>query len=146
MSLIVHIPRDAHPPLQTPGSLSRLSFIHTPSSQSSSTPATSGATSGAPSSILARLIAADALSSLTPNRLLSLLGLNDPTEDAAQQPLTDSADSILANLPERADAYEKYADACRLVARQLGLKPGEHAIIVNGRVRSSPFSLMYQPC
>lgn len=60
--------------------------------------------------------------------------MNDATEDAAQQPLTDSADGVLADLPEVADAYEKYVDACRLVVRSLGLKPGELAVIVNGRV------------
>lgn len=116
--------------LQTSDSLSRLSFIHSPSSQS---PTLSG-----PSSILARLITADALSKITPERLLSILGLNEATEDAAQQPLTDSADSVLADLPESPDAYEKYVDACRLVVRSLGLKSGELAVIVNGRVRRMP--------
>ncbi|EIW54691.1 glycosyltransferase family 24 protein [Trametes versicolor FP-101664 SS1] len=110
----------------TPGSLSRLSFIHSPSSQ---TPILSG-----PSSILARLITADALFKISPERLLSILGLNEATEDAAQQPLIDSADSVLADLPESVDAYEKYVDACRLVVRSLGLKSGELAVIVNGRV------------
>lgn len=112
--------------MQTVGSLSRLSFIHSPSSQ---TPVLSG-----PSSILARLITGDALFKISAERLLSILGLNEAMEDAAQQPLTDSADSVLADLPEGADAYEKYVDACRLVVRSLGLKSGELAVIVNGRV------------
>ncbi|KAI0367405.1 glycosyltransferase family 24 protein [Pilatotrama ljubarskyi] len=115
----------------TPESLSRLSFIHTPSASS----AGGSVGSSAPSSILARLIGGDVLSKLTPERLLHILGLNDATGNESQEPLTaDGLDDLLADVPERADVYEKYVNAGRLIARQLELKPGEQAVIVNGRV------------
>ncbi|KAI0353822.1 glycosyltransferase family 24 protein [Trametes cingulata] len=115
----------------TPESNSRLSFIHAPS-----TPSASGYPgSGASSSVLARLIAGDALSKVTPERLLSLLGLNDPTESGSQEPLTGAGlEDILADIPERAEVYERYVNAGRLISRQLELKPGEAAVIINGRV------------
>ncbi|KAI0628063.1 glycosyltransferase family 24 protein [Trametes polyzona] len=113
----------------TPGSLSRLSFIHAPSAQSRAS-----VDPGATSSIIARLITADALSKYSPERLLALLGLSEPGEDQAQQPLSGSIDSVLADIPERPDAYETYIAACGLIVRQLELKPGQQAIIVNGRV------------
>ncbi|KAI0823499.1 glycosyltransferase family 24 protein [Trametes gibbosa] len=112
----------------TPDSLSRLSFIHAPSIPSSGSPGNQ-----VTSSILARLITRDALSAYTPERLLSLLGLNEAAigDSETQQVLSQDEDSALADLPYGEKAY---LDACSLIVRQLGLKPGEQAVIVNGRV------------
>ncbi|OSD04995.1 glycosyltransferase family 24 protein [Trametes coccinea BRFM310] len=114
-----------------PGSFSRLSFIHAPSTAS----AVRDLPETAPSHILGRLIAGDALSKITPEQLLNVLGLNEPLENGTQQPLTQgSVEELLVDLPGSGAAYEKYLNACRLIARQLELKPGEQAIIVNGRL------------
>ncbi|KAI8974783.1 glycosyltransferase family 24 protein [Trametes punicea] len=117
----------------TPGSLSRVSFIHVPDPglHAQHLPPS------APSSILGRLIVGDALSRLTPEHLLDVFGLSDSNSaaDSTQEPLADvSVEAILANEPARGDAYEKYLNAGRRIARQLGLAPGEQAVIVNGRV------------
>ncbi|KAH9848797.1 glycosyltransferase family 24 protein [Lenzites betulinus] len=112
-----------------PGSLSRVSFVHSPSAQ----PSSNSDDSVTSSTILARLIAGDVLSTYTPERLLSLLRLNDAAEGehGSQQVFSQRLEDVLADLP----ASEKvYLDACSLVVRQLGLKAGEHAVIVNGRV------------
>ncbi|KAH9887933.1 glycosyltransferase family 24 protein [Cubamyces lactineus] len=115
----------------TPGSLSRLSFIHSSSGSASS----QAASAKAPSSIIGRLIAADAFSRITPDRLLAILSLGHQTEDVTQTPLSDSEiEDILADLPGSEEAYVKYLNACRLIVRKLELKPGEQAVIVNGRV------------
>ncbi|KAJ3001154.1 hypothetical protein NUW54_g6613 [Trametes sanguinea] len=114
-----------------PGSLSRLSFIHAPSAASSAQdlPET------APSHILGRLIAGDALSKVTPEQLLDVLGLSEPLADGTQRPLSHSSiEELLADLPGSGAAYEKYLNACRLIVRQLELKPGEQAIVINGRL------------
>ena len=46
-------------------------------------------------------------------------------------------EDILADLPGSEEAYVKYLNACRLIVRKLELKPGEQAVIVNGRVSCS---------
>ncbi|KAI0676218.1 glycosyltransferase family 24 protein [Trametes maxima] len=115
----------------TPQSLSRLSFIHTPSTASSGQVPGLGTTS----SLLGRLIVGDALSRATPERLLNILGLDKSAQDDAQVPLsTSDVEEILADLPEDPIALERYANAGRFVARQLDLRSGKQAVIVNGRL------------
>lgn len=53
-------------------------------------------------------------------------------DDGKQAPL--SLDELMGETLFTSAQYEKYVNACRLVVRQLELKPGEHAVIVNGRV------------
>ncbi|CDO68442.1 Glycosyltransferase Family 24 protein [Trametes cinnabarina] len=114
-----------------PGSLSRLSFIHAPSTTSSvrDLPETT------PSHIVGRLIAGNALSNVSPEQLLNVLGLSDPLEDNAQAPLSEkTAEELLSDVAGSGAAYEQYLTACRLIVRKLELKPGEAAVIVNGRL------------
>ena len=60
-----------------------------------------------------------------------------------------SVDELAGAKVFTSEDYEKYLTACRLVLRQLELMPGEHAVIVNGRVSlvhayiySAPISLL----
>ena len=62
--------------------------------------------------------------------------MGEPTTDAGEQePL--SFDDLVADRIFTGAEYEKYLTACRLVVRQLGLRPGAQAVVVNGRVRAS---------
>ena len=62
--------------------------------------------------------------------------MGEPATDAGEQePL--SFDDLVADKIFTAAEYEKYLTACRLVVRQLGLRPGAQAVVVNGRVRAS---------
>ncbi|PIL30079.1 hypothetical protein GSI_07656 [Ganoderma sinense ZZ0214-1] len=120
----------------TPDSLSRLSFIH--NLASSSTRGKSDALES-PSRSIAQLIVSDTLSKVAPERLLEALQpkeLEESTGEGKQAPFSLSLDE-LADAEGRvltAVEHEQYLNACRLVLRQLELKPGEHAVIVNGRV------------
>ncbi|TFK82573.1 glycosyltransferase family 24 protein [Polyporus arcularius HHB13444] len=116
----------------TPGSLSRLSFIHNPSTVSLASKSDDFAS---PSRFLAQLVSWDLLSRLTPGQLLKTLGFGDVdafSEGSTQEPF--SLDDLVGTEAYTGEEYEKYLTACRLVVRQLELKPGEQALIVNGRV------------
>ncbi|KAI0715904.1 glycosyltransferase family 24 protein [Cerioporus squamosus] len=116
----------------TPGSLSRLSFIHNPTSVS---PASKSDDFASPSRFLAQLVSWDLLSRFTPEQLLNALGFGDvevSSESSTQERF--SLNDIVGTEVFTGEEYEKYLTACRLVARQLELKPGEQALIVNGRV------------
>ncbi len=85
----------------------------------------------------------DLLSRLTPGQLLKTLGFGDvdaSSEGSTQEPF--SLDDLVGTEAYTGEEYEKYLTACRLVIRQLDLKPGEQALIVNGRVRISSNSCL----
>ena len=93
-----------------------------------------------PSRSIAQLVTADVLLKVAPERLINVLRLGDPAvsvDDGLQTPL--SVDELAGAKVFTSADYEKYLNACRLALRQLELKPGEHAIIVNGRVRCMRF-------
>ncbi|RPD60390.1 glycosyltransferase family 24 protein [Lentinus tigrinus ALCF2SS1-7] len=118
--------------LSTPGSLSRLSFIHNPASVS---PFCKSDDFASPSRFLAQLVSWDLLSRLTPEQLLSALGLSSAEvsdDNGAQEPF--SFDDIIGTKAFTGEDCMKYLTASRLVVRQLELKPGEQALVVNGRV------------
>ena len=71
------------------------------------------------SRFIARLISQDTLAQVTPEDLLAQLAVHDTQE----QLNFGGADHL------------GYLTACRRATRQLGLKPGEQAVLVNGRVR-----------
>ena len=53
-----------------------------------------------------------------------------------------SVDELAGAKVFTSEDYEKYLNACRLVLRQLELMPGEHAVIVNGRVSLIPIYIL----
>ena len=67
-----------------------------------------------------------------PPEVLRLLGLLE-SKDYANAPVAELFKAASFDKAERA-AFLKYNTASRLVARDLGLKPKQHAIVVNGRV------------
>ncbi|KAI1789267.1 glycosyltransferase family 24 protein [Ganoderma leucocontextum] len=116
----------------TPDSLSRFSFIH---NSATSSPRAKSDQLGSPSRSVAQLVTSDLLSKVTPERLLNVLRLGDPevlSDDGMQVPY--SLDELTGAKVLTSAEYEQYMNACRLVVRQLELKPGEQAVIVNGRV------------
>lgn len=145
-------------PLQNSNSKTRLSILHNPATSHQQVNAPR---SHAPW-LIAHLHIRELLPRLTPSRLLVLLGFDSfaSPEDAAQAHLsTDNAFSqeddqkdyeqyiklATRNLdlgPEqsmidggiRQLEYNDYIKRCKLFARELGLTPGQKAVIVNGRV------------
>ncbi|TBU43432.1 glycosyltransferase family 24 protein [Dichomitus squalens] len=116
----------------TPGSLSRLSFIHNPATVS---PFAKSDKFASPSRFLAELVTRGLLSKVTPERLLNALGLGDPevsVDHEKQEPYFFN--ELTGSKVFSGEEYSKYLNACRLAARQLELQPGEQAVIVNGRV------------
>ncbi len=113
--------------------MSRLSFIHNPAVSS---PHANADKPEGPSRSIAQLVSSDVLSKVTPERLLTALGLRNPVvvpvDGEKQAPF--SLDEVVGAKVFTSTEYEKYSNACRLVLRQLELKPGEQAVIVNGRV------------
>jgi UDP-glucose:glycoprotein glucosyltransferase len=92
------------------------------------------------------------LSKATAATLLSALGLDSnvdgyvpPLPEGSQIPLgkTDAYEALTESVHLdhlKLEEYVDYVKAGRLVARELGLAPGQSALVVNGRV-SAPWSL-----
>jgi hypothetical protein len=97
-----------------------------------------------PSTSLYTLTAQRALSSSTPEDLLSVLDRVSPSlkeriiDADAQAVLAEesSLHHILNSMVEiDQSAYNKYIEASALLSKTIGLAPGEMALIINGRVR-----------
>lgn len=75
---------------------------------------------------------------MSPSELLTTVGLTPPppTENGSQTILTQ--ESIIEKLKrgngDSEIAYRDYVLSSSLVAREVGLRPGQQALIVNGRV------------
>lgn len=95
------------------------------------------------SSLLSHLHTQGLFSSTSPSELLTAVGLAPPpTENVSQTVLT--RESMIERLTkangskEGSEAgYRDYILSSSLVAREIGLRPGQQALIVNGRVSSS---------
>ncbi|THH29185.1 hypothetical protein EUX98_g5002 [Antrodiella citrinella] len=99
----------------------RVTFIHNPSSsQQRSRPV---------SSLLGQLIANDALSQLSPSRLLEVLPLEDVEETLGQddQTVLQIGDDLLDGFP-LPDSDTMFLAASRYVISELQLKPGEQVV------------------
>ena len=120
---------DAHDTPQTTTSKSRLTFIHNPAVVNA--PAQS-----ALSRFVAHLIYKGLLSEATPTSLLRALGAEKVADDS---PSRDAVIRKLAGAVEPAEyealVYDDYVKSTRRVARELGVQPGQSALVVNGRVR-----------
>lgn len=122
---------------QEPGSLTRISFVHNPSA-----PFTDEVTEKPHiSSLVAHLVATNALSKATPSRLLRALGLDSPAAPnygpqtvLSQQDTLNELTGGVASDDFSAEAYAQFTKSSRLVARELQLGPGQQALLINGRV------------
>ena len=119
---------DTHDTPQTTTSKSRLTFIHNPTVLGA--PAQS-----ALSRFVAHLIYKGLLSEATPTSLLRALGAEEVVDDL---PSRDAVIRKLAGDVEPAEyealIYDDYVKSARRVARELGVQPGQSALVVNGRV------------
>ncbi|KAF8155695.1 UDP-glucose:glycoprotein glucosyltransferase-domain-containing protein [Crassisporium funariophilum] len=124
-----------------PGSRTRLSFIHNPTSPSSYTSDKSprSLTSWLFFHVHVRQHFHFGSPPTNPATLLAALGVETPVvagdEGSTQTPLTQ-AEALAASIGDDVKP-EKYADfvkASRLVARELGILPGQSALLVNGRI------------
>ena len=120
---------DTHHTPQTPNSKSRLTFIHNPAVLNA--PAQS-----ALSRFVGHLVYKGLLSEATTASLLRALGAEDVVDDS---PSRDAVIRKLAGDVEPAEyqalIYDDYVKSTRRVARELGVQPGQSALVVNGRVR-----------
>ncbi|RDB27081.1 UDP-glucose:glycoprotein glucosyltransferase [Hypsizygus marmoreus] len=121
----------------TPDSHTRITFIHNPSidpDEANPLPAASW--------LLAHLITSHSLAQASPAQLLRALGLDEPVpaKDGPQAVLSSKEDiwHALTGGVKVADfdtnRYANYVRASRLVARDVGIAPGELGLMVNGRV------------
>lgn len=120
-----------------------MSFIHNPSSNFKGPESTPRAPA---SWLLSHLHIRGSLSKATPAILLSALGLDSnidgyvpPVSEGSQIPLgkTDAYEALTEGVHLdhlKLEEYVDYVKAGRLVARELGLVPGQSALVVNGRV------------
>ena len=116
-------------PTQTTTSKSRLTFIHNPAVLNA--PAQS-----ALSRFVGHLVYKGILSEATTASLLRALGAEDVVDDL---PSRDAVIRKLAGDVEPAEyealIYDDYVKSTRRVVRELGVQPGQSALVVNGRVR-----------
>lgn len=101
----------------------RVTFIHNSEAK----------TTGTVSTLISTLLHADSLSDVSPSRILEALANGSDTHHApgAQQPFT------LTGEEASSASITRLLQASRLVTRQLGLQPGQRAVLINGRVRHS---------
>jgi hypothetical protein len=116
---------------QDESSRMRIAFIHNPIDPSADRDWVD------PSELISYLISHGPLSKFTPAQILHVLDFNklwspdgQPTWRTAWKEITDGA------VTDNADnfAYAQYVQSCRHVVRDLHIKPGDRALIVNGRV------------
>jgi UDP-glucose:glycoprotein glucosyltransferase len=125
-------------PPQLSNGLSRVSFIHNPNTSAPTTAADQRRTS----TLVSHLLASRAIEMATPAQLLTVLGISFPRESGGEQ--SQKVLSQQATLEElmggvsidnvEVSTYEWYAEASRRVVQQLGLAPGQQAVLLNGRV------------
>ena len=128
-----------HSLLQAPDSKTRLAFIHNPS-----IPQSPHSIPRAPVSwLLSHLHTRELLSNATPSPLLSALGLDVPVAptDGPQIPIGGKAafEKVTGGVDLKdtpSEVYDDYLKSSRLLSRNIKLKPGHKAIVVNGRVIS----------
>ncbi|KAG6839745.1 hypothetical protein C0991_012004, partial [Blastosporella zonata] len=116
-----------------PSSRTRISFIHNPVDDP-----TEGPNRPLASWLIAHLIKTNLVSKTAPEYFLRALGVVGPT-NGAQAVL--SQDEVIRALTEGVKVvdfdpvyYAEYVKASRLVAREIGVAPGQQALLVNGRV------------
>ncbi|KIM46645.1 glycosyltransferase family 24 protein [Hebeloma cylindrosporum] len=125
-------------------SKTRVSFIYNPTSDSKGP---ENIPRGPASWVLSHLHIQGSLSKVTPATLLLALGADsdiagdvDPLSEGFQIPLgkKDGYEALMedgVHLDDlKMEEYVDYVKAGRLVARELGLAPGQSALVVNGRV------------
>ncbi|KAH8101097.1 glycosyltransferase family 24 protein, partial [Cristinia sonorae] len=103
----------------------RLTFIHNPSVDQDGL--------GPVSTILGQLVANDALSKFSPSRLLGSLKLEDvaASVNEDEQVVLQAQDNLLEGLTQ---SGAPFLSASHAVVHDLQLKPGQQALIVNGRI------------
>ena len=103
-----------------------MTFVHNPS----------GDANTASSSILAQFVMNSKTfeNGVTPERLGKALGLNigNAEESIVEQPQVVLQDSHFGKADGR--TYEEYAQASKLLVRELGFAPGESGLVINGRI------------
>ncbi|KAI0314345.1 UDP-glucose:glycoprotein glucosyltransferase-domain-containing protein [Amylostereum chailletii] len=120
--------------LASPDARSRLSFIHNPlKADDVPEPGTRV------SSLMAHLITNGLLQKASPSHILRALGLHVAAGDEDQTILSPKASladlmggTTLDNI--NPEVYKQYVEAGGLIAQRLGLRPGNSAILINGRV------------
>lgn len=108
---------------------SRVTFLHNPDAKSSG---------GKVSSLIGRIGSTGDLVTLSPDVLRRALDKVE-IQDAAQVFITEGI-----QFQSDSEAHTAFLTTSRLLAREVGLQPGERAILVNGRVRCSFVS--HEPC
>lgn len=93
------------------------------------------------SSLLSRLHTQGSLSSVSPSELLTAVGLEPPppTENESQTVLSQESvvDKLTKGNGSKEDdrkGYRYYVTSSSLIAGEIGLRPGQQALIVNGRI------------
>lgn len=93
------------------------------------------------SSLLSHLHAQGLFASTSPLELLTAIGLapppsaeNESQTILAQEPLIEKLTKVDGSKEDGKKTYRDYVLSSRLVAREIGLRPGQQALIVNGRV------------
>ncbi|KAF9530297.1 UDP-glucose:glycoprotein glucosyltransferase-domain-containing protein [Crepidotus variabilis] len=121
---------------QTSDSKTRIAILHNPAV----VPSRESAPRSPARWLIAHLHVRELLSEVSPLKLLSVLGFDSSSssEDGSQVPLaTTSFESLTEGVSlegiEQLE-YNDYVKQCGLVARELGIAPGQKALIVNGRV------------
>lgn len=88
--------------------------------------------------MLAQLVTHRLLHRVSAEKLLRILALAEvapPSEEGEQVVVEpeETLEDLLEDVPTQA-ALADYARACLFLVRELDIEPGEHALIVNGRV------------
>ena len=111
---------------------SRLTFVHNPSDTASILNPRSKA------ALLAQLVSSRSLDRVSADRLLRVLGLGEaPSADEQGEQVAITSEDTLRDLMEDVPSpatLASYARACQFLVRELGIKPGEQVLVVNGRV------------
>lgn len=139
-SLVYH-PSQPHPhrPVYSsyskgPDSPTRIGFLHNPVNMD-------GVDALQPtiSKLLSHLHTQGLFTSTPPSELLTAVGFVPPMESESQTPITQESmiEKLTKGNGSKGDArkgYRDYVISSSLVAREIGLRPGQQALIVNGRV------------
>jgi UDP-glucose:glycoprotein glucosyltransferase len=105
---------------QREDSQSRITFLHNPDA---------GSAGGQVSSLIARIRSTNDTATLSPDVFRRALD-GVKMQDAAQVIISEGT-----RLRPDPQAYTAFLTTSRLLAREVGLQPGEQAVLVNGRVR-----------
>ncbi|KAG6918623.1 hypothetical protein DXG01_013034 [Tephrocybe rancida] len=117
----------------SPGSRTRISFIHNPANSPSE-----GTDRPLASWLIAHLVKTHLVSKTPPEYLLRALGVGGPSTEAQTLLSQDEVIRALTEGVKVADFnpiyYADYVQASRMVVREIGVAPGQQALLVNGRV------------